>query len=320
MIKQPQLWDALQHPRDISSDTVAEMEATVVKYPYFQLLRTLIAKAKHDQQTPDAYAALGTAAVYAPDRRRLRQVFYDEYTLEALATEAPPSATNDTVTAEEEPAPPVPESASEPAGEVSGVSEPVRMEPPEEEPEAEARPDDVSASEGTAERKETSSALAEEPAEEDEASALREELTQTLQILEGSKEQLPDSIDVKAEDRGAPPDESTETAHSSLLDQPEPSAPSPSRSGASMQQDIIDRFVRANPSISRDPTLEPKNDTDLSARSTELQEGLVTENLAEIMLKQGKTDKAIDIYQKLILKYPDKKTYFAQKIDQLTHP
>lgn len=35
------------------------------------------------------------------------------------------------------------------------------------------------------------------------------------------------------------------------------------------------------------------------------------------MIKQGKIDKAIDIYEKLILKYPQKKAYFAEKIENL---
>jgi hypothetical protein len=35
------------------------------------------------------------------------------------------------------------------------------------------------------------------------------------------------------------------------------------------------------------------------------------------MLKQGKTDKAIEIYEKLIIKFPEKKSYFAEKIESL---
>ena len=35
------------------------------------------------------------------------------------------------------------------------------------------------------------------------------------------------------------------------------------------------------------------------------------------MVKQGKLDKAIEIYEKLMLKYPEKKSIFANQIDTL---
>lgn len=56
---------------------------------------------------------------------------------------------------------------------------------------------------------------------------------------------------------------------------------------------------------------------DLSEPSIELEKEIVSENLAKLYLKQGKTDKAISIYEKLILKFPDKKSYFAASIEKL---
>jgi ABC-type Zn uptake system ZnuABC Zn-binding protein ZnuA len=35
------------------------------------------------------------------------------------------------------------------------------------------------------------------------------------------------------------------------------------------------------------------------------------------MIKQGKHEKAIDIYKKLIWKFPQKKAYFATQIEEL---
>ena len=314
--KPPQFWDALQHPREVSSDAVAAMEVAVDRYPYFQLLRTLIAKAKHDQQTPDAYAALGTAAVYAPDRRLLRQVFYDERTLDLPVTD-------DTT-------PAVPDPAIKEEPDIIVVDNTIRKE--------ETPTDEILTEETDVEATITTEAphpTVEEPpgatepvAAEDnkeegtpeETDSLREELAQTLQVLTESKEHLPDSAETT--DADTPSVESAKTEDNSpLLDRLERvSEESAARSPAqSRQQDIIDRFVKANPSITRDAASERTNDTDLSANSTEFQDNVVTENLAEIMLKQGKTAKATELYQKLILKYPEKKAYFAQKIDQLTN-
>jgi len=56
---------------------------------------------------------------------------------------------------------------------------------------------------------------------------------------------------------------------------------------------------------------------DLSAQSVEFGDNLVSENLARVMIKQGKKSKAIDIYKKLIWKFPQKKAYFASQIDSL---
>lgn len=44
---------------------------------------------------------------------------------------------------------------------------------------------------------------------------------------------------------------------------------------------------------------------------------IYTESLAEVYLDQGKSEKARDIYKKLILLNPDKSAYFAAKLDQL---
>lgn len=46
-------------------------------------------------------------------------------------------------------------------------------------------------------------------------------------------------------------------------------------------------------------------------RSLDDTAGLVTETLARIYAKQGSTAKAIEAYNKLALKYPEKSAYFA---------
>ncbi|MCY7350583.1 MAG: hypothetical protein LH606_07930 [Cytophagaceae bacterium] len=87
------------------------------------------------------------------------------------------------------------------------------------------------------------------------------------------------------------------------------------------QLSLIDRFIAAEPRLGPlrathgQPGEEPE---DLfQKRQTFESGGLVTESFAKIMVKQGKPDKAIETYQKLILKNPDKKAYFAQKIEEL---
>lgn len=55
----------------------------------------------------------------------------------------------------------------------------------------------------------------------------------------------------------------------------------------------------------------------LAARSIQLHDNLITETYAIILARQGKKQKAAEMYEKLRLKYPQKSTYFAQKIKEL---
>ena len=84
------------------------------------------------------------------------------------------------------------------------------------------------------------------------------------------------------------------------------------------QQQIIQGFMKKNPRINRqDNNLEPV-EIDLSGRVAESWEGSIeTEAFAKILIRQGKIEKAIDVYQKLILKKPEKRNYFAKKLSEL---
>ncbi|TLU99218.1 hypothetical protein [Dyadobacter luticola] len=84
------------------------------------------------------------------------------------------------------------------------------------------------------------------------------------------------------------------------------------------QQAIIEGFMKKNPRISRqESNLEPVA-VDLTGRVAESGEGSVeTEAFAKILIRQGKIEKAIDVYQKLILKKPEKRNYFAKKLSEL---
>lgn len=81
---------------------------------------------------------------------------------------------------------------------------------------------------------------------------------------------------------------------------------------------IIDQFIKTQPSISPAKEKSPASQTDLnSIKSGEFSENIVSETLVEILLKQGKKDRAIEVLKKLIWKYPQKKAYFASQIEDL---
>ncbi len=97
-------------------------------------------------------------------------------------------------------------------------------------------------------------------------------------------------------------------------------APSPADIERKRQLDLIDSFIKKEPRISpvRTKSDQPLNQEDLTKRNKPVGGGLVTESFAKILEKQGKTDKAREIYEKLMAKNPEKKAYFAAKISELT--
>jgi len=61
----------------------------------------------------------------------------------------------------------------------------------------------------------------------------------------------------------------------------------------------------------------PENVFEMAVNSIAKEDGLASESLAEIYIKQGKLDKAIDMYRKLSLRNPQKNAYFARKIEEI---
>ncbi len=83
------------------------------------------------------------------------------------------------------------------------------------------------------------------------------------------------------------------------------------------QIQMIDQFMRVQPSISgaKDKQSAPE---DLSSIKTgDFGDAIISETLVEILLKQGKKEKAIEVLKKLIWKFPQKKAYFASQIEEL---
>jgi hypothetical protein len=83
------------------------------------------------------------------------------------------------------------------------------------------------------------------------------------------------------------------------------------------QADLIDKFILANPRIEprKEKTDQPLED--LAQPFTEEKGSFVTETLARIYVNQGYYSKAIDIYEKLSLKFPEKSGYFATQIEKI---
>ncbi|MFA5848716.1 MAG: hypothetical protein WC833_02445 [Bacteroidales bacterium] len=83
----------------------------------------------------------------------------------------------------------------------------------------------------------------------------------------------------------------------------------------------LDRFIAEKPSLLRSNTNSQYNENQ-SAEEIELGEkfddsGFYTETLAKIYTEQSFYKRAIEVYAKLILLYPEKSTYFAALVQEL---
>lgn len=79
---------------------------------------------------------------------------------------------------------------------------------------------------------------------------------------------------------------------------------------------IIDSFLKNDPQISP-PNAEQINNENKAKKSSEDHNDLVSETLAKIYIEQMLYDKAIETYQKLSLKFPEKSRYFADLIQSI---
>ena len=91
---------------------------------------------------------------------------------------------------------------------------------------------------------------------------------------------------------------------------------SPEKPARTEQDELIDKFIKDSPVISRGTDVPPA-EKDISGADSLDSDSFMTETLARIYEKQGLLKKAIYAYEKLSLKYPEKSTYFATQINRI---
>ncbi len=107
--------------------------------------------------------------------------------------------------------------------------------------------------------------------------------------------------------------ESPEVSNTATEETPSPEEPLKQLS----PNDLIDRFIQTSPRIERMIPGEVPLLLDITERRTEEHTPFITETLAGIYVNQGYYTRAINIYEKLTLQFPEKSAYFASRIEKI---
>ncbi len=81
--------------------------------------------------------------------------------------------------------------------------------------------------------------------------------------------------------------------------------------------EIIEKFIKEDPSINKPEDKAYIKELQLAKASVSEKYDIVSETMAKLYKAQGNKKKAKKIYEKLILIYPEKSTYFAARISDL---
>lgn len=286
----------------MSLDEANEIASLRAQYPYSQLLQTLTARAGKDHGLANQQRDLQLAAVYAADRNNLKDImtFEPGETVEQVISQHVDTNKQIVSTIDAADVADVVMDDLERLSKLKGAFENLYMDVPKTKQPVTVLPEDPAAV----------------PAEKSESAgkSKKERIIEMARALNTNV--MTDDITTSKKKRrdkdGNPVDELIVEIQNSKQEL------SPESDVQKQQIEIINQFIRVQPSISNPRDRAPSAAGDLNTvKSGEFGDNIVSETLVEILLKQGKKDKAIEVLKKLIWKYPQKKAYFASQIEDL---
>lgn len=300
----------------LHSVSAEALEAVVAKYPYFAVGHVLLLK-KYQLTDPTAFDRyLPIVAMHVADRKRLRAFIDAPIPLPEAEEQAvaQPDITETMV---------VEEPTAEADNQATNKPE-LPVDAPEETPESlpDATADEALSDETQVVKEpiEASTAGTEEVAStEDEANPDREQQAAGEPVADSDpadKEvhSFSDWLKRFANKKTSEPTTAADTPTSDLLT--DPSAAGEAFMARQLKTDTLvnDALITGNNPVAPD---ELEAVEGLAKKSVEMGDELVTETLAKIFLAQGNHAKALETYEKLRLKYPEKSHYFASQIQKL---
>ncbi|HQQ96387.1 MAG TPA: hypothetical protein PLX35_03955 [Cyclobacteriaceae bacterium] len=273
----------------LNSAEAGELERLAQQHPYSQLIHLLRARSARDLKQSDAEERLHHAAVYATDRAILKFIM----TSPAVARIAPPAAAESAPTKK--------------------ITQPDIKR-------ADLSTETVVAGSVKPGISETIPAELNPAASDLIGDALRDDIYIQLEKLKKSKHDFEVSLAEFSQGVAEPPRPTPKTSRDPidpLLDEIKSTKKKiPVQNPKAQEQNqIIEEFIRKEPVLPK-PVANAES-KDLAEDSSLFSDNIVSETLVDILLKQGKKEKAIEVLKKLIWKFPQKKAYFAAQIESL---
>ena len=304
----------LSNPTDANLEDAQQLEQELAKYPYAQVLHVLLAKIKNLHQASDKNEKLTTAAIYSSNRSVLKRAILEDGYLEDMEEIVPfqelqlfdleQVTVDDTEIFSEKESASIFDEVLKNLEKLKSLRKQFQFLELNEEltDEREAGSMEFIPTQEQARNHEVEDAPKKTKSSSKKSDSKKKKLDKILE-----KDEILDS-QVNLYYLQEIEEKKSDSADEKPLKQ-------------SSQTEIIEKFIETQPSIGeikqdheRDQELLNK---DLSEKSTKFGDDLISENLAVILLKQGKKSRAIDIYKKLIWKLPQKKAYFAARIEEI---
>jgi hypothetical protein len=318
-VDKDQFIKVLHHYSGSSVEEAQEVLSLKESYPYSQLLHALSARVTKDHGFSNQGGELQLAAVYAADRAVLKEIMYEEAPVETL----PPVTTKNPITV----AP-----TSEELAVVKTVASPSVTLPSSDSTDvAEEVLHDLERlhelkhnfemlftdNEGASPVQESLPAITTEEAKKESSKSKKERIVELAKALEKNEQVgTTPTEDTKTKSRKKRKHDGEELIEeiASTKEELEPESEKQKE-----QIELIDQFIKIQPTItnSKDKPLPPPVGDLSTTKTGEFGDNIVSETLVEILVKQGKKDRAIEVLKKLIWKFPQKKAYFAAQIEDL---
>jgi hypothetical protein len=316
----------INHTARLNRETLDELRDIRNRYPYFTTVRLLLIRNLFLLEDEAHQKEIESSAPYVTDRR----VLYDLIHPLAPVDDVKAETAEDTDEMEPEDFPanevPAPKPFSDLRSRISGLlsvqlEELELLDPGEGDLVLEAPLDFGKIYGGSeTENNEGPADLLTLEQEEEEEVGEDVEVVEVVEVVEAVKEVegVKEVEEVEVEGEAAEGEVNTFRGWLLALENMEkevPEVPGPVAYVASRKTELIDKFIESNPRMK--PRTESTPHMDISADSVKEHDGIFTDTLARIYIRQGLYQKAIFAYEKLILKYPEKSGYFAGQIEEI---
>ncbi|PIQ49366.1 MAG: hypothetical protein COW03_05330 [Cytophagales bacterium CG12_big_fil_rev_8_21_14_0_65_40_12] len=292
----------LSHLNDVTNEDIKSLNELRKKYPFFQTPYVIVAKALKELDHPKTDAFIKKAAIYSPDRAHLKKIITGELVFDQVETKEIQVDKSESKK----------EKAEVPKSDAVQPSEAIITPPTVEvKVEVQAKANEITKDQEAVLVKAPmdSSTLVKPNQQKAFEKTAPSKLGKTDQITELEK----DLIEIRERKQRL----------AKMLNQQEDDVEqtkSSKKKTSKSQVELIEKFIQNEPQFGKPKESGQDSEylqEDLATKKLKYQDEFATETLAALLFKQKKYERALDIYEKLSLKFPEKRTYFALQIQKI---